>query len=159
MSTIAIIAIENDDKSISSIVCSSDGYIEHTGKILFKNYNVKQRIEYLIAHGGISVLGPKIGEKHNFDAPREGWTWHSDYKKQTPIPKTWCRFYHRDNGDNLMIDNYKDESELLSTYNSESWAEFVYIYKNKKWYVQQNNVNTYSILSEQLNYTKEIENE
>ena len=39
MSTIAIIAIENTDKSIDAIICTSDGYIEHTGELLQKNYN------------------------------------------------------------------------------------------------------------------------
>tara|TARA_R110001599_G_scaffold332216_1_gene547432 strand:+ start:532 stop:1059 length:528 start_codon:yes stop_codon:yes gene_type:complete len=157
MSTIAIIALEKDDKSITSIICDSDGYTEHTGKILLENYDTKQRIEYLITHGSVSVLGPEIGKQHDFEAPREGWTWHSDYKKQTPISKKWCRFYHRDKRDELIIDNYKNEEELLSTYNNESWAEFIYIYKDKKWHVKQNNVNTYSILSEQLSYAKEIE--
>ena len=156
MSTIAIIAIENTDKSINSVMCASDGYIEHTGELLQKNYNTKQRIEYLISHGSISVLGSEIGKKHNFDTPREGWTWHSEYKNQTPTPNTWCRFYHRDREDDLMIEKYKNEDELLMTYSKDSWAEFIYIYKNKKWYVKQNNIDTYNILSEQINYVKEI---
>ena len=155
MSTVAIIAIENANKSIDSIVCTSDGYIEHTGELLPQKYNTKQRIEYLISHGSISVLGPEIGKKHDFNAPREGWTWHSDYKKQTPIPKEWCRFHHRDRGDDLEIDQYEDENHLLTTYGKDSWAEFVYIYKDRKWYVQQNNIDNYSILSEQIDYIKE----
>tara|TARA_R110000823_G_scaffold211623_1_gene341879 strand:- start:380 stop:859 length:480 start_codon:yes stop_codon:yes gene_type:complete len=159
MSTIAIIAIENTDKTIQSIICSTDGYIEHTGNILLKNYNEKQRIEYLMSYGSISILGPEIGKDHDFNTPREGWTWHSNYKLLSPISKKWCRFYHRDRGDELVIDHYKNEDELLSTYNEDSWAEFVYLYKNEKWYVKQNNIDTYNILSEQLDYIETIENE
>jgi len=159
MSTIAIIALENTDKTIKSIICSTDGYLEHTGKILIENYNAKQRTEYLISHGSISILGSEIGKKHDFKAPREGWTWHNDYNLQPPTPKTWCRFYHRDGGEELMIDHFKSEDELLTTYNKDSWAEFIYVYKNRKWHVKQNNINTYNTLSEQLNYVENIENE
>ena len=104
-------------------------YMQDELDAFVKNYNTKQRIEYLISHGSISVLGSEIGKKHNFDTPREGWTWHSEYK---------------------------NEDELLMTYSKDSWAEFIYIYKNKKWYVKQNNIDTYNILSEQINYVKEI---
>ena len=158
MSTIAIIAVENTDKSIKSVICASDGYIEHTGKVLLENFNTKSKTEILISHGGLHILEAEIGKKHSFNAPREGWTWHSDYNKQLAIPKTWCRFYHRDRGDELIIDYSKNEDELLSTYNKESWAEFVYLYKDRKWYVKQNNIDTYTSLSEQLDYIEEIEN-
>tara|TARA_R110000824_G_scaffold307597_1_gene495094 strand:+ start:326 stop:805 length:480 start_codon:yes stop_codon:yes gene_type:complete len=159
MSTVGIIAIENIDKTIKSVMCSADSYIEYTGKILLENYNEKQRLDYLISYGSISILGPEIGKKHDFKAPREGWTWHNDYNIQTATPKNWCRFYHRDRGEELIIDHYKDEDELLNTYNDDSWAEFIYLYKNRKWYVKQNNVGTYTLLSEQLDYVKIIENE
>jgi|TARA_R110001583_G_scaffold63393_1_gene185694 hypothetical protein len=157
MSTIAIIAIENTDKTINSIICSTDGYIEHTGKVLLESYNTKQRLEYLISHGSISILGSEIGKKHNFNTPREGWTWHNDYNIQTATPKNWCRFYYRDRGDELLIDNYKNEDELLNTYNEDSWAEFIYLYKDRKWYVKQNNISTYTTLSEQIDYIKSMD--
>ena len=159
MGTISIIAIENLDKSIQSIICDSDGYIEHAGKILLENYNTKSKIAHLISHGNVHILSKEIGKKHDFNTPRKGWTWHSDYNEQTAIPKTWCKFYHRDKGDDLLIDNSKNEDTLLNTYNKESWAEFVYLYKNRKWYVKVNNVGTYSVLSEQLDYIKTLENE
>ena len=159
MSTIAIIALENTDKTINSIICSTDGYTEYTGKILLENYNEKQRIEYLISHGGVSILGPEIGKKHDHNAPREGWTWHSDYNKLPSISKKWCRFYHRDGGEELMVESFKNEDELLTTYDKDSWAEFIYLYKGREWHVKQNNINIYSTLSEQLNYMEEIENE
>ena len=99
MATIGIIAIQSKNGSIKAVYNNSDSYIEYAGVILEKYYNTTKKINELISYGGISLLGSEIGEKHDFNHPREGYTWLPGYNKDTAINHKWCRFYSRDNGE------------------------------------------------------------
>jgi hypothetical protein len=60
MATRSNIAIENQDRTVSSIYCHFDGYIDEVGKTLYENYNTREKMEQLIALGDISSLGKII---------------------------------------------------------------------------------------------------
>ena len=62
MATTSNIAIENQDRTVSSIYCHFDGYIDEVGKTLYENYNTKEKMEQLIALGDISSLGKSLEE-------------------------------------------------------------------------------------------------
>ncbi len=57
MSTNAKIAIHYKTEMVKSIYCHFDGYIKHTGEILFKKYNNLEAAEEMIMHGDMSQLG------------------------------------------------------------------------------------------------------
>lgn len=54
------------------IYCHSDGYVLGVGQTLFNHYQDETKIDELLALGDISMLGEKIGEKHDFDSPFRG---------------------------------------------------------------------------------------
>jgi hypothetical protein len=56
MSTRARIAIENQDKTVDSIYCHFDGYVDSIGKTLFEHYD-PEKLEKLLELGDISSLG------------------------------------------------------------------------------------------------------
>lgn len=70
MSTHACIGKRNHDGTITSIYCHSDGYPEHTGKILAEHYRDAAKLDALLALGDISVLYPEVdppdGATHNW---------------------------------------------------------------------------------------------
>ena len=152
MGTIGIIAIRSKEGPIQAVYNHSDSYLERAGIILEKYYNTEKQVTNLIKHGGISSLGSEIGEKHVFNHPKKGWTWVDNYDENTAIDPKWCRFYSRDSGEKVEIYKFKDEKELLSEFGKDSFAEFVYLFKHNRWYVQQNNVDIYSLLIEELKY-------
>jgi len=154
MSTIGVIAVQSKNGSIKAVYNNADSYIEGVGIILHKYYNTTKKATELIKHGGISLLGSEIGEKHDFNLPREGYNWLPNYNKDTAINYKWCRFYSRDNGEELEMYNLKNEKELLNEFGKESFAEFVYLFKNNQWYVKQNNVDIYSLLFEEIEYNE-----
>lgn len=61
------------DDSVTSIYCHWDGYPEHNGVILKEHYSNADKLKQLMDLGNISVLGPEIGEKQDFNAPTDGW--------------------------------------------------------------------------------------
>jgi len=60
MATRSRIAIENQDRSVTSIYCHWDGHIETNGVILNNNYTTKDKVEELIALGNLSSLDETI---------------------------------------------------------------------------------------------------
>lgn len=84
MSTHSQIGILNRDKSITSIYCHWDGYLDHVGRILKEYYDTEEKVKELIALGSLSTLYPKIkpdpDKSHNFDNPAPDTTvaYHRD---------------------------------------------------------------------------------
>ncbi len=74
MGTRSTIAMQNVDGTVTSIYCHWDGYISHTGNILYQFYRKDAKVRKLIRLGNISSLGREIGTKHNFDDRPEGET-------------------------------------------------------------------------------------
>jgi len=56
MATRSRIAIENQDRTVTSIYCHFDGYLSHNGEILQNHYTDRSKVYELIALGDISVL-------------------------------------------------------------------------------------------------------
>src|SRR5208283_2906384 len=120
MSTRSRIAIMNDDKTIKSVYCHSDGYLSWNGKILLQHYQDEDKIKALINLGDLSSLSESIEcpKGHSFDNRVEGYT----------------IAYMRDRGE-INCNGINDVSldQLIKTGN-DSDAEYIYIYKDKKWY-------------------------
>lgn len=123
MATRSRIAIENADGTFTSVYCHWDGYPSHNGQILFDCYNTHAEVRELLSYGGLSVLGPKIGTKHDFES--------RDAKGQ-------CTFYKRDRGEEDegadKSDTYADLCELTR----ESGGEWLYVFgRDGVWRVAQ----------------------
>ena len=148
------------------------------------HYNTLSKVENLISHGNLWCLGTQIGKAHDMDQPFEHQIWHPSYNKSSCTPKTWCKFYYRDeieyikNGHlkgsegrkkiensynaykDLTIDdfivNIENEEALFKTYTLESGVEYIYLFKNNNWFVKNNNVDTYNLLSENIKYINTV---
>jgi hypothetical protein len=70
MSTNGNICLKKDGKYYS-IYSHWDSYLSHNGLILLQHYKTTKKIWELISLGNISILGSKIGKKHNFKKPPE----------------------------------------------------------------------------------------
>ena len=82
MATRSHIGVRNTDGTVDYIYCHWDGYPEHNGKILIDHYADMDKVNALMKLGNISILGPEIGEKHDFDSLIRN--------------ENWCRAYGRD---------------------------------------------------------------
>lgn len=83
MSTRSTIAIQHADGSVDQIYAHWDGYLQGVGATLLEHYQDRKKVQDLIAHGDVSVLGPEIGVKQDFNSPIDGM----------------CLFYARDRGE------------------------------------------------------------
>lgn len=104
MGTRSSIAILREGGAIDSVYCHWDGYPSHNGRILQENYNTKEKVEELIAHGSISSLAPQIGQKHDPDDVGRDWS----------KPREWTKFYARDCGEEVEISHYATFAEWLA---------------------------------------------
>jgi len=71
MSTRSRIAIENQNRSVTSIYCHFDGYISSVGKKLFEHYD-QEKLEKLLELGDISTLGESIEDTVAYCRDRGG---------------------------------------------------------------------------------------
>ena len=108
MSTRSEIAIENKDGSISSIYCHSDGYIEHNGYLLNKHYKSYDLALSIINQNDCSYLGETIEDS---------------------------RFYNSWRNENTKSKKYNNEACFMQDFNNDIFAEYIYLFKNNKWYV------------------------
>mgnify|MGYP003318556494 CR=1 FL=1 len=125
MSTRSRIAIKNNDGTIKSIYCHFDGYLSGVGEMLLENYKDENKIKDLIALGDISSLkenvNPPDGVKHTFDNPCDDVV----------------VAYHRDRGEDFHDGTDNDEDGLMNRFNN-SDEEFLYLFKDGKWFVAYN---------------------
>jgi hypothetical protein len=100
MATRSRIAIENPDKTVTSIYCHWDGYVEHNGNTLQNHFTDRSKVEELIALGDISTLHEEIypTEKHSFDNPQNEVT----------------VAYHRDRGDIFRQEQHDDVEDFFN---------------------------------------------
>lgn len=116
MSTRSLICIKKED-SYEVIYCHWDGYPHYNGTILKKYYKDPNKVQELIDLGDISSLRREIGQKQNFDYPKEDWT----------------VAYGRDRGEpdiNATIVNSFDELKKIA---DSCGAEYVYVFENNEW--------------------------
>ena len=84
MSTRSMIALKTGDQTCLAAYCHSNGDPAHHGPILLAAYDTEEKVRALLALGQLSVLGPELGEKHDFRDDS-----HPD----------WCTAYGRDRGE------------------------------------------------------------
>lgn len=115
MGTVSFIGRKNLDNTITGVYCHWDGDISWNGIVLNKCYKNIDKINELINLGSLSSLDAEIGEETDFNNPAENQ----------------CVAYHRDRGEDLEIQQYKNEKEVINQY-----YEYVYIYDmhDSKWY-------------------------
>lgn len=119
MSTRGIIAIEDPDKTCRAVYVHFDMYLDGAGICLTQHYTAPERVEKLLALGGLSALGDKLSE----DDPE-------------PDAQDVCIAYHRDYGEEYEApDEWKSADELLANAHESYWAEYVYLFRDGKWYV------------------------
>lgn len=138
MSTRSRIGIKNDDGTISSIYCHSDGYLGGVGAILADCYPEEEDVRPLLAVGDLSELGVVVGDQIPFD--QREW-------RPSPRGRGWvdqavqCVAYGRDRGDvgtgarvSVSFDDLKREHLIVSFgpdhlylfYPGEGWRWFPY---------------------------------
>ena len=114
MSTRSNIAIQlpedkDGNKKIKVVYVHSDGYPYGVGKCLVDNYNKRELAQLLFEHGDASYLGDTIDE---------------------------CSFYGRDwDREEDPARTYRDEWMYMYNMKGESMIEYIYIFKNNRWFV------------------------
>ena len=136
MATRATIAkIQKDGSGIKAIYLHSDGYLEHTGRILNEHYQDESKVDELLAHGDVSSLNENIGVKLDF----------MDYKSFHENKQ--CRFYARDRGEqHRHFDLLDSELDLIKFAKNSCDAQYVYLYAYGYWYVYSVEDNTYEFV-------------
>lgn len=86
MTTEASISILKNNGEVKSVYCTTDGYVEHTGMILYNEYKNLRKIEQLLRCGQISFLDREIFPPKNIEH-----TWSNRAEGV-------CRFF-KDRGD------------------------------------------------------------
>ena len=129
MATRSIIAklekgTNNTDDTILAIYCHHDGYLNHNGVILNEHYQDESKIDELLAGGDLSFLGCNIGEKLDFD------------DIESFRENEQCSFYHRDRNEAKQTARQLADKDELIKHSSDSWADYIYLYENGKWYVR-----------------------
>ena len=136
MATRATIAkIQKDGSGIKAIYLHSDGYLEHTGRILAEHYKDESKVDELLDQGDVSSLGENIGVKLDFNDLK------SFYKNKQ------CRFYARDRGEqHKHFDLLDSELDLIKFAKNSCDAQYVYLYAYGYWYVYSVEDNTYEFV-------------
>ena len=110
-STIGI--IDNRTGVVTSIYCHWDGYPEHNGEILVKNWSDPDKIWALMDLGALSSLGEEIGEKHDFNTNSQ----------------SYCTAYGRDRGEEDVGSQTHDSlGEWL-----DNGEEYNYLWDGVRW--------------------------
>ena len=119
MATRSTIARHMPNGTVEQVYCHWDGYLTGNGRILLKHYSDPVKLQQLLDLGDLSVLGPEIGEKHDFDFP----------------PNDVCTFYGRDRGEE---NTWKTVHATLAEYFTWGGREqFNYLYTlDGKWLVR-----------------------
>jgi hypothetical protein len=110
MSTRSEIAIEMEDKSIKSIYCHSDGYLEHNGVLLNRHYGSYDLALSIINENDCSILGETIEKSRFYN------TWRDEDTK--------AREFH-------------NEYHFMTEFGDDIFAEYIYLFKDDKWYVSE----------------------
>ena len=88
MSTRSVIGITDRDGNGQLIYCHFDGYPDGAGLALLQHWQDESKVRELMALGDLSILGPEIGVKVEFD----------DYHKAN-VKEAQCLAYGRDRGE------------------------------------------------------------
>lgn len=118
MSTRGIIAIEDPNKTCRAIYVHFDMYLDGAGLCLINHYTTPERVEQLLALGGLSSLGGKLSEDDS-----------------EPDAQDVCVAYHRDRGEKYKAPCvWETADKLLDQAFDIYWAEYVYLFRDGEWY-------------------------
>lgn len=133
MATRSRIGIRNEDASVDSIYCHWDGYPEHNGLILVRDYQDESKIRQLISMGSLSSLGPEIGEQHPDINPYPFAS--TKYQEWAERFGRMCTFHRRDmRRGRLEIAHSNTVQEFLDI----RWGEeYHYIFHYGRWLVRK----------------------
>ena len=93
MSTRSTISVVHQDGTVSSIYCHFDGYLDHVGQILFKDYKTLAAAEALMFKGDMLFLGSDIDS---------------------------CEYYV-DRGEELHISKFSDIDDFFRNYEQQEY--------------------------------------
>ena len=110
MSTRSEIAVENEDGSIKSIYCHSDGYIEYMGVLLNNYYNDFEKAKEIINENDCSMLSTTINKS---------------------------RFYNSWNGENTKAKEFTDLKDLMNHFQNDIFVEYIYLFRKGIWFVSK----------------------
>jgi len=158
MSTNAMIYAKQKDNSVKGIYLHWDGYPEWAGRVLLNDYKDDEKVQKLIALGGLSSLGKnpeasELVERFGFDAtcypaagpmasylPKE-WRDMTEAERQKLLDDNGkCEntvAYARDRGEDLEFDEYPTVADFKKT---SACQEFEYYWDGESWYMRTNKV-------------------
>ena len=113
MATRSYIGKQNTDGTVKYIYCHWDGYPSHNGEILKEHYKTEAKVNTLMDLGDLSILGPEIGEKQDFN------------NKQS---NNMCLAYGRDRGEKNVEANIAPLEEIIGD------QDYVYVFDNGEWH-------------------------
>ena len=135
MSTRSLIGIKRDG-NITSIYCHFDGYLEGVGETLVNHYDTEEKIDALLEHGDMSCLGEDIKSCEFYKDRGE-----DDVDAQT--------LYEKDNREGDSVENRYYIS------GQHCWADYVYLFKDGKWYYAFECVDNEKMKGLTISFTKE----
>lgn len=122
MATRSAIGFVEFDGSVTAIYCHWDGYPENNGRILEEHYTSIEKVEDLLELGNISVLGPNIGERVDFNSPAAS--------------NIQCIAYGRDRGELGRSIEAKQFSSILEYHTQFGGdCEYFYLFDGNEWIV------------------------
>lgn len=134
MSTRSRIGIENEDGTVNSIYCHSDGYLSYNGQMLIDHYTKPEKVRELIALGDISVLKPLIGEKHDFDWRSEFYA-AGKYDDIANDPRDdMVLAYGRDRGEEGVEGATDESAAAMFQRATDGWEEYAYLFRDGEWF-------------------------
>lgn len=128
MSTSAMIAVQHEDKSITSVNVHWDGTLEYVGAVLKKFYSSKEFAEQLVIRGDISSLGLTLntsGSEKAIFVPIEGIESNvSVYTSYIESEEVRINKYQDADEFNEFVDRYLPKYEYV----------FIYIEDERSWW-------------------------
>lgn len=104
--------------TIQSIYCHWDGYPAGVGATLAENYTTAEKIDALMALGDLSVLGPEIGSKKDFEIS---------------VLNDECLAYGRDRGEQGVEAKLHETYIDYINYRAGQGCEFAYLWNGTNW--------------------------
>lgn len=104
---------------IRAIYCHNDGYIEHSGRVLWSHYQAISKIDELLNLGDLSSLKANIGEQHGF----------ADGGADV------CTSYKRDRGETGKDAVLYKSLDSLVRAARDNGAAYIYLHDTRRWLV------------------------
>ena len=112
MATRSKIGVLKENGKVDAIYCHWDGYPSYNGATLVNHYDQISQVRKLISLGDISSLGATLDETNSY----YGW-------REEEVPKR----------------TYESVEAYENAY-GDTWDEYIYLFKENKWYVYYENL-------------------